>query len=188
MLAESDAQVPLDDLERALGRGEERADPAEAEPERPVSAAREVEHVRSPLVEPGRRHRAAQILERAGVRAGVGRQREDRLRVDGHPRLRAGAVELAEDLVVVDDDPVVDPDDRPVADGMVVGRDRRVPFRVVTHVDERVGGCLGNVDPLEQARWPGVRCFTTVEKPWPADRYAYPTASAPRSAIPASRA
>ena len=62
-----------------------------------------------------------------------------------------------------------------------------MPLRVVTHVDERVGGGLGNGDRSTRLL-AGVRCFTTVENPWPADRYAYPTASAPRSAIPASSA
>ena len=55
-----------------------------------------------------------------------------------------------EQLVVVQDDPVVDPDDRPVADRVVVGGDRRVALRVVADVDEELGGRLRHGDPLEE--------------------------------------
>ena len=55
-----------------------------------------------------------------------------------------------EQLVVVQDDPVVDPDDRPVPNRVVVGRDRRVALRVVADVDEQLGRRLRHRDPLEQ--------------------------------------
>ena len=45
----------------------------------------------------------------------------------------------------------MDPDDRPVADGVVVGRDRRVALRVVADVHEQLRGRLRDGDPLEQA-------------------------------------
>src|SRR5262249_4932604 len=48
------------------------------------------------------------------------------------------------------DDPVVDADDRPVADRMVVGGDRRVALRVVAHMDERVRRRAGHRDALQQ--------------------------------------
>jgi len=87
---------------------------------------------------------------RAGVAVRVGGDRKDRLGVDGHAVLGPRAVELAEDLVVVDDDSVVDPDHRSMPDRMVVGRDRRVALRVVAHVDEELGRGGGNVDPLQE--------------------------------------
>jgi hypothetical protein len=55
-----------------------------------------------------------------------------------------------EELLVVGDDPVVDPDHRAVADGVVVGLDRRMALRVVAHVDERLGRVEGNPDAVEQ--------------------------------------
>ena len=79
------------------------------------------------------------------------RHGEDRLGVHGHPRLRAGALEAAENLVVVHDDPVVDPDDRAVPHGVVVGGDRRVALGVVADVDEHLGRVLGNLNPLQEA-------------------------------------
>ena len=45
-----------------------------------------------------------------------------------------------EELLVVRNDPVVDPDDAPVPDRVVVGCDGRVALRVVAHVNERLGG------------------------------------------------
>jgi hypothetical protein len=47
---------------------------------------------------------------------------------------------LREELLVVFDDAVVDPDDRAVADGVVVGREGRMTLRVVAHVDEDLVG------------------------------------------------
>src|SRR5262249_25896594 len=102
------------------------------------------------LVEPRGRHRALELLERAGVAHRVGGDREDRLGVDRHLRLRAGAVVGLEQLVVVRDDPVVNPDHRPVADRMVVGRDRRVALRVVPHVHEQLGRLGRHRDAVEE--------------------------------------
>ena len=75
---------------------------------------------------------------------------EDRLGIDAHPRLGARAAVGGEQLVVVDDDPVVDPHDRAMPDGMVVGRDRRMALRVVPDVDEQLVRVLGHADPVEQ--------------------------------------
>ena len=44
----------------------------------------------------------------------------------------------------------MDPDDRPVAHRVVVGRDRRMALRVVADVDEQLGGALGHVDAVEE--------------------------------------
>jgi hypothetical protein len=52
--------------------------------------------------------------------------------------------------IVVEDDPVVNADDRPVADGVVVGLDARVPLGVVADVDQRLGRARGDDDLLEQ--------------------------------------
>jgi len=57
-----------------------------------------------------------------------------------------------EQLVVVRDDPVVDADHRPVADRMVVGRDRRVALGVVPDVHEHLGRLAWDGDPLEELR------------------------------------
>ena len=66
------------------------------------------------------------------------RKRENRLRVDGHLGRCAGEAVAGEDLVVVDDDPVVDPDHGPVPDGVVVRLDGRMALRVVTDVHENL--------------------------------------------------
>jgi hypothetical protein len=58
----------------------------------------------------------------------------------------------AEQLVVVDDDAVVNPDHRAVPDGMVVGRDGRMPLGVVTDVDEELGRVAGYGYTLEELR------------------------------------
>ena len=112
-------------------------------------------------------------------------EREDRLGVHGHVGL--GPLESVGEhlLVVVDDDPVVHPDDRAVADGMVVGLDRRVALRVVTDVDQRLGG-VGR--DLESGRAARSRRSAACGPRRAARACAYPTASAPRSAIPASSA
>jgi hypothetical protein len=142
----------LEHLERKLGRGEEDALAALAEPERPADAAGDAEERRLAFVEPRRRHRALEQLQRRRVAVRVGGDGEDRLRVDGHPRLDARAVVAGEELVVVDDDAVVDAHDRPVPDGVVVRGDRRVALRVVADVDEELRGAGRDVDPVEQHR------------------------------------
>jgi hypothetical protein len=55
-----------------------------------------------------------------------------------------------EQVVVVCDRAVVDPDDRSVADRMVVGEDTRVTLRVVPDVHEELCGGLGHLDAVEQ--------------------------------------
>ena len=57
---------------------------------------------------------------------------------------------LVEELVVVLDDPVVDPDHRAVADRVVVGGEAGVALRVVAHVHEQLRRLLGHADPVEQ--------------------------------------
>ena len=94
---------------------------------------------------------ARHLLERERVVVRVGGECEDRLRVDGHPRLRPRAAERREQLVVVEDDPVVDSDDGPVPHRVVVGRDRGMAFCVVANVDEELVCVRGHLDPLEQA-------------------------------------
>jgi hypothetical protein len=92
------------------------------------------------------------MLERVRVVARVGGDSEDRLGVDRHPRLDAGAGVGGEQLVVVRDDPVVDTDDRAVPHGVVVRGDRRMPLGVVAHVHEQLIRRLGDGDALEQLR------------------------------------
>ncbi len=82
---------------------------------RPMPRARKTEPAarsssQAVAIEPTRASSALRVVGR------VRGEREDRLRVDRHPRLDAGAVERGEELVVVDDDPVVDAD-RPARDG-----------------------------------------------------------------------
>ena len=77
-------------------------------------------------------------------------EREDDLGVDGRVGLGAGDPVLREELVVVLDDPVVDPDDRAVPDRVVVRGEARMTLRVVADVDEELGRVLGHADPLEQ--------------------------------------
>ena len=137
-------------LERVARRREEDLVAAAAEPERPTDAARGEDDARLALIEPRARHRAGESLERVRVVLRMGREGEDRLRVDGHPRLCPGARKLAEQLVVVEDDPVVDPDHRAVPDRVVVGRDRRMALRVVAHVDEQLGRVRGDLNAIEE--------------------------------------
>jgi hypothetical protein len=56
----------------------------------------------------------------------------------------------SEQLVVVEDDPVVNTDDRAVADRMIVRGDRRMPFGVVAYVDENLGRACRNPDLVQQ--------------------------------------
>ena len=86
------------------------------------------------------------------VAARVGREGEDRLGVDGHARLGAGAGVGGEQLVVVQDPAVVDADDGPVPDRVVVGLDRRVALREVADVHEELVRPLGHGDVLEEPR------------------------------------
>jgi hypothetical protein len=55
-----------------------------------------------------------------------------------------------EQLVVIGDRAVVDPDDRSVADRMVVGQDTRMTLCVVTDVHEELCGGLGHLDAVEE--------------------------------------
>ena len=123
-----------------------------ADPERAGDAAGEVDPSRDPLVDPGGRHRAAQLLERGAVGSRQLHQREDRLGVDRHLGLRPLDAVLGEDLLVVDDDPVVDPDHRAVPDRMIIGEDGGVALGVVAHVHEHVRRVSGQLDRVEERR------------------------------------
>ena len=126
-----------------------------AEPERTSQAAGQ-QQLRAFLVEPGRRHRPVQLLQRLRrAAAREPREGEDDLRVDRH--LGVGALDsvLLEELVVVLDDPVVDPDHRAVADRMIVRLEARVALGEVADVDEQLRRILGDADPLEQGRRAG---------------------------------
>jgi hypothetical protein len=125
-----------------LGGGEENPVRARADPERTADAAGEVDHAGLAGVHPGGGHRAAKLLERLAARTERVGQGENRRSVDGHLRVIALEAMHLEDLVVVDDDPVVDPDHLAVADGVVVGLDRRMPLGVVAHVDQDLGRVL----------------------------------------------
>src|SRR3954447_14235102 len=63
-LVELHVEIALGDLERLLRRSEESFVLPLSEPERTADAARDVDRVRLALVEPGRGHRAAQLLHR----------------------------------------------------------------------------------------------------------------------------
>jgi hypothetical protein len=140
----------LDRVERELRRGEEGLAVAAADPERAAHAAGEEEKPGTTLVEPGSRHRAVELIELRGAVLALLGQREDRLGVDRHVGLVAAPPALLEELIVVRDDPVVDPDDLAVADRVVVRGDGRMALRVVAHVDERLDGVGRDLDPIEQ--------------------------------------
>jgi hypothetical protein len=131
------------------GRKEQRL-LAGADPQRTTDPARE-EQLIALLVQPGRGHRAVELLERPSRPAArTLDEREDHLGVDGHLRLVPLDVVEDDQLLVVDDDPVVDPDDGAVADRVVVGVDPGVALRVVANVDERLGRLRRQRDLVEQ--------------------------------------
>ena len=109
-----------------------------AEPERPTDTTRDVHRVGLAIVEPGGRHRPAELFQRLLARAELVDEREDRLGIDRHLGLMPLEAVPREDFLVVDDDPVVDALDGSMADGMVVGRDPRMALRVVADVDQRL--------------------------------------------------
>jgi hypothetical protein len=150
VLLQRHPQRALDDLERVARGCEEHLARARADPERPANAAGDEDRLRLALVEPGGGHRAVELLERARVAPPLLGEREDRLRVDGHRRVPALPAVAVEELLVVLDDAVVDPDDRAVADRVVVGLDRGVALRVVPHVHEHLAGARRDVHAVEQ--------------------------------------
>ena len=149
-LAQAEAERVLQHLERRTRRGEEELARAGADPQRPADAAGEEEGGGDALVEPGGRHRAVELLERLGATLGVLREREDSLGVHRHLRVRADEAVAQEDLLVVDDDPVVDADDGTVPDRVVVGLDRRMALRVVADVDERLRRLEGHAQLVQE--------------------------------------
>ena len=139
------------------------------------------------VVEPRGRHRPPELGKRARVVLAKLHEREDRLRVDRHLRLRALDPVPGEELVVVGDDAVVHADDRAVPDRVVVGLDVRMAFREVPDVDERLAASPPAPSSSSSSALAPPRSFVTrVGRLSP--RWAYPTASAPRSAMPASSA
>ena len=149
-LAEPDVGIALDQLERLARRGEEKLVAALPDPERATEAVREVERLRVALVEPRGGHGAVQLLERRGPAGRLFREGEDRLGVDGHARLGPLEAVSGEDLLVVQDDPVVDADNLAVPDRMVVGREARVALRVVADVHDRLASLAGDGQPVEE--------------------------------------
>ena len=135
---------------RPRDRCEEDLVAAAAEPQRPSDAVRGEDGSRLALIEPGGGHRARQRLECPRLVPRVRGQGEDRLGVDGHPGLGTGAGVGGKQLVVVEDDPVVNPDHRPVPHRVIVGGDRRMALRVVADMHENLGRVFRNGDPLEQ--------------------------------------
>src|SRR5215207_1433615 len=77
-----------------------------------------------------------------------------------------------EDLLVVQDDAVVDADEAPVADGMVVGLDRRVALGVVAHVDERLRGLGRHRDLIHEGAGAGALLVDVDRSVGPSDRVA----------------
>ena len=154
VLAQRQPQGALHDLERRLGGGEEQLTPRTPDPERPRHAAGKVQTAGQAIVEPRRRHGAAQLLERRAVGAAPVHERKDRLGIDRHPGLGALDPVALEDLLVVRDPTVVDADDCPVPDRMVVGEQGGVALRELAHVDERLGGVVWQLDAVEERRCP----------------------------------
>lgn len=142
---EAGAKRCRDDGERTLGGREVEPTVGRCEPERPHASARDVQRDVVAIVEPGCRHRAAELGQGPRVVLAQLHEREDRLRVDGHVRLGALDAVAGEKRIVVQHDPVVDADHGAVADGVVVRLDVRVTLREIAHVDER----------LRRAGWDG---------------------------------
>ena len=155
MFREAQAGVALGKLERLAGRGESDAVATLTCPERAPDAAGEEELGGCTAVEPRRRHGAVELLQRAGVAGSLFGKREDRLGIDRHLRLGAFPAVLGEELLVVDDDPVVDPDDRTVGDRVVVGTKGQVALRVVADVDEDLGRFRRDANGVEELAGPG---------------------------------
>ena len=95
-------------------------------------------------------HRPAELLQHLGRRAVRVDEGEDRLAVDGHLGLVPLEAVPGEDLLVVDDDPVVNAFDGAVPDGMVVGLDPGMALRVVAHVEERLVRLLRDREAVEE--------------------------------------
>src|SRR5512133_3102653 len=137
-----------------------------AEPQRPAHPAGK-QQLLTAFVEPGRRHRADQALERVGgASPRLLGEREDQLRVDGHAGLGTRDAMGCEQLVVIDDRAVVDPDDRSVADRMVVGQNTRMTLCVVPDVHQEL--CSGLTSMRSRNSLAPVRCLWTVTfESWP---------------------
>ena len=153
--------VALDELERVLRRGEDDAGAAlrRATAAGPCRARRTAapgsrSSIQAAAIEPCSASSARASLRECAASAKIASES-----TVIRPGARAGVA--VEQRVVVDDDPVVDPDDRPVADGMVVGRDRRVALRVVADVDQQLVR-VGRTATRSSSSEAGVRCLTTV--------------------------
>jgi len=146
--------------------------PAAREPERATDAPREVEDARIALVDPRGSHRPDELLEHFDASAVRVDEGEDHLGVDGHLGLVPRDAVAGEELVVVRDDPVVDPDDAPVTDGVVVRGDRGMPLRVVAHVDECLPRGRRDDERLEHRAGTGL-LLVDGKRAVPADRVSH---------------
>src|ERR687898_2556338 len=115
-LPEPEPEEPLGDLQCVLRGGEEDAFTGLARPERTTDATGKVDRAALALVDPRCRHRAAELFEGLAPGPEALHEREDRLRVHCHRRLVPLNGMPPEDLLVVQDDPVVDTHDVLVAD------------------------------------------------------------------------
>src|SRR5512133_1194323 len=121
-----------------------------AEPQRPAHPTGK-QQLLPAFVEPGGRHRDDQSLERVGgASPRLLGEREDQLGVDGHAGLGTRDAVGCEELVVIGDRAVVDPDDRSVPDRVVVGQDTRMALCVVPDVHEELCSGLGHLDAVEE--------------------------------------
>ena len=132
------------------------------DPERSADPAGEVEDVGLALVDPGGRHRADAAARASSRRVPCSstsaKIASESTVISGSARVDVVA---REELLVVDDDPVVDARHVAVADRMVVGDDRRVALRVVAHVDERLRRVAGGRRPSSSSAVAPVCCLCT---------------------------
>jgi hypothetical protein len=112
VLAQCEPERPSTTSSAGLRRGEEHLAPRTADPERAGDAAREIQpaldrsSIQAVAIEP------RSLLERRVIRPSL-HQGEDRLESTVMSGLGPLDRVPGEDLLVVDDDPVVDPDDGP---------------------------------------------------------------------------
>ena len=151
-LAERRSERTLHDLERRTGGGEQDLVPPAGHPQGTADAASHVKGIGLPLVDPGGQC-PYELLEDV-------RELRDARRARRSPpsppssRLVPHEIVTAEELVVVGDDPVVDPGHATVPDGMVVRGDRGVALRVVADVNQNLAGALGDDHGVEQCAAP----------------------------------
>ena len=183
-----DAQRALDDLERCARGGEEhlvRRRPSQSG--RPTPRARK--RTSPGGARPARRSPSSRAAPRTRGRPSASSARakiaSESTVISGRSALEAVA---GEDLVVVHDDPVVDADHRAVADGVVVGLDRRMALGVVADVDEQLRRLLRNADRVEERARAGALLVDDATLPLGAARVADGVGAALRDSRPAAPA